>query len=212
MIEQATCRMRPRPSRGGRRRFTLAIVLMAPVAASAEGGLTSAPIDYSVYRAGEVSRLEQRFGAWQLTCDEIKRLGRRFCSLRGVARADDGTIIAALTVSTDERGRPAALFRLPFGTVLSSGVNLRRVEARAKRTATVSALRPTVCDGDGCEVFWPIVAEDIRTLTANERVEITFRMTKPPPALAPLLGSMVPVEGTIQTAGFAAALHASMGP
>ncbi len=196
----------------GRLRLPLMLVLglMAPVAASADESLTSAPIDYSVYRVGEVSRVERRFEAWQLTCDEIKRLGRKFCSLRGVARADDGTIIAALTVSTDDSGRPAALFRLPFGTVLSSGMNVRRREASAKRRAAVSALRPTLCDDSGCEVLWPIVAEDIRTLTSNEPVRIAFRMTRPPPVLGSLLASIIPIEGAIQTAGFAAALQASM--
>ena len=195
---------------GRRLKPCLVLVLMTPVAASADGSVTSAPIDYSVYRAGEVNRLDQQFEAWQLTCDEIKRLGRKFCSLRGIARADDGTIIAALTISTDDLGRPAALFRLPFGTVLSSGLNVRRKEASAKRKATVSALRPTVCDDGGCEVLWPIVAEDIRTLTSNEPVRIAFRMTRPPLTFGPLLASMVPIEGAIQTAGFAAALQASM--
>ena len=189
---------------------TLAVFFMAPVAASADSVLTSAPIDYSVYRAGEVRRVEKQFEAWQLTCDEIRRLGRKFCSLRGVARSSDGTIVAALTVSTDESGRPAALFRLPFGTVLPSGVVLRRREMSSKRKSPALALRPTVCDEGGCLVVWSLDADDIRTLTTNQAVQIAFRMTKAPIVLGPLLASASSVEGTIQTTGFAAALQASM--
>lgn len=188
---------------------SVAALVMVPVVAFADGALTSAPVDYSVYRAGEVQRVEKQFEAWQLTCDEIKRLGRKFCSLRGVARSADGTIVAALTVSTDEGGRPAALVRLPFGTVLPSGLTLRRLETSSKRNQAL-ALHPMVCDESGCEFLWSLGADDIRTLTLNHTIQIAFRMTKTPRLLSPLLASAAPVEGTIQAAGFAAALQASM--
>lgn len=190
----------------------LGVSCAVPVPASAGEALSSPAIDYSIYRDGEVRRVEKRFEAWQLTCDEIKRLGRRFCSLRGVARSPDGTIIAALTVSTDEGGRPAALVRLPFGTVLSSGVMLRRREGSPKRRSPRLALRPTLCDEAGCEVVWPLDAGDIRTLTTNQPVDVAFQMVKAPLVLRPLLADASPVEGTIVTAGFAAALQASFGP
>ncbi len=183
--------------------------LSGVTSAQANDALTSAPIDYSVYRIGEVKRIEQQYSAWQLTCDEIKRLSRKFCSLRGVARAKDGTIIAALIVSTDENGNPAAILRLPFGTLLSSNVMLR-TDPLQKRKPTILALRPTVCDQNGCLVLWPLVPEDIRTLTANKSVIVSFQMTRPPTLLGSLLAGSVPIKGIIQTAGFAAALQASM--
>ncbi len=188
----------------------LAATVLASTAARADDALASAPIDYSIYRPGEVKRVEQQFAAWQLTCDEIKRLSHKFCSLRGVARASDGTIVAALTVSTDDRGRPAAIVRLPFGTALSDGLVLRRADFSARRRPMVMVLQPSLCDRQGCEVVWPLVPEDIRTLTSNEPVAIAFHMATPPPALSPLQAAFVPVQGTIQTAGFAAALQASM--
>ncbi|MBE7203825.1 MAG: invasion associated locus B family protein, partial [Parafilimonas terrae] len=156
--------------------------------------------------------VEHQFGAWQLTCDEIVRLARKFCSLRGVARAVDGTIVASLAVSTDDRGQPAALVTLPFGMALPNGVTVTRWDGSAKRKPVSAGLQPALCGGTGCQVVWPLRVDDIRAMSAGGKLQIAFRM-KPAAVAAKLLTfeiPTVPIEGTVMNDGFSDALQASL--
>lgn len=196
-----------------RRSAALATALMASsttAARSDDHPVATAPIDYSVYRDGAVQRVERRFGAWTLTCDEIKSLSRKFCSLRALARAADGTIIAALAVSTDDGGRPAALVTLPFGTLLTSGMIV--MKAGPKKPAARLDLRPAVCDDQGCQVVWSLARDDIRTLSLGSPLKMNFAMTTGT-GRALIFDPTPPrtvVEGSLPTDGFADALQASI--
>jgi invasion protein IalB len=104
-------------------------VLISAAAANARdqiptGGLTSPAIDPNVFREGEVRRRNQLFGAWSLDCDEIPGLGQRLCSLRTLAVDAQGAGAARMTISTDERGRPAAVFDLPHGVDLNRPIEI----------------------------------------------------------------------------------------
>lgn len=191
----------------------LSAVLAPPTAsARADGALTSAPVDYSLYREGEVRRSETRFGGWLLTCDGIRRLGQKFCSMRTVARSADGTVVAAITVSTDGAGRPAAIVTLPFGVSLGGGVRISYPEAaRGGGRTSIRTLRPSQCDGLGCQVVWPLDAGAINHLRDGRTIGLAFaRRTAASFADLDLVPGSTTIGGTIDGAGFADALAASM--
>ena len=112
--------------------------------------LASAAIDHTLYREGEVRRLTGTFAAWTLVCDEVTRLKRRFCSLRTLVRDAAGATVAALTISTGDDGRPAALMRIPAGSVSNTIVEIvvtpkpaGPVDAKASKAAAASNPTPT---------------------------------------------------------------------
>ncbi len=192
--------------------LSLSAAVLPTASSWAGGALATAPIDYSLYREGEVQRSERLFAGWLLTCDEIPRLRERFCSLRSVARSADGTVVAAVAISTDEQGRPAALVTLPFGTSLRSGAIVLSERPRSKRDKPRAiTLRASQCGGLGCQAFWSVTSDDIGDLRAGNAVQLTFNMTSRPPTLSDvaLSAPLKTVTGTLDAVGFASALEAS---
>ena len=211
------------------------IGLLPAYAQSAAGAvpLASAAIDHTLYRDGEVRRLSGTFAAWTLVCDEVTRLKQRFCSLNTIARDATGATVAALTVSTGEDGRPAALLRIPA----SSGPNGRveiavmaKPSAPAGSTAAaktpppskpseqVTHLRPPACDPAICTVVWTLPPAHIKALNLGGAIQVRYPKPVSEQDLAALQTgrfSLAPpprpmISGTIDTGGFAAAVDASI--
>ena len=205
-------------------------------AAPATAPLTSPAIDHSIYRDGEVRRSTQTFGAWQLVCDEVTRLRHRFCSLRTVIHAAAGGPIAALTVSTGEDGRPAALLRVPDDRAAGATVNIllqppqadiadvakSSMAAAAKparnkldgQREPITQLRPAACENGACTFIWSLTASQIKALNAGLGLWISYAAAPP---LTELSSPQLTFERTprtvsiaIDTSGFAAAVDASL--
>lgn len=183
-------------------------VIVAALPANAEGrpvtqGFSTAAVDRELFRDGEVRRRNERFAAWSLDCDEIPRLGQRYCSLRSMARDATGLAIAEFTLSTDENGKPAALIGLPFGIDLASPVAIeaahsmvlgqpsaglaasaRTIAKSGKRTGAAKGavatailrftVRPAVCDRSGCQIVLALKPADIAALRAGTGLKIRF--------------------------------------
>ena len=183
--------------------------LVGPLnAQTSDTALATAAIDSSLYRDGEVQRRNQMFKAWALDCDEIIRMKQRFCSLRTLAYGQNGKSIARITISTDDRGQPAALLDLPLGVDLGSWVEIvpegglilgqpsaalvpsaRRLSAalRARspggrepmRTNLLTArLKVSVCDAYGCHAVWTLAPTDIAALRAGANLQLTYQIRK----------------------------------
>lgn len=191
-------------------RFTalLFATLSSMIARDARAGdvLASAPIEPAMFRDGEVRRSAEVYGQWTLVCDAIPRLGHRFCSLNA-APTPIGTGTIALTVSTGDDGRPAALLRTPFGLSLPFGV---RVKAHADGPGEPERRIPmALCSATACEAIWSLSPGDIAALRSGRGLRIAvqgwrfggFSRAKAAPA---------PVYATIDGRGFADAVAASL--
>ncbi|MCE4226449.1 hypothetical protein HCU64_22125 [Methylobacterium sp. C25] len=171
---------------------------------AAAGRFTTAAVDRELFREGEVKRRNERFAGWSLDCDEVPRLGQRFCSLRALARDSAGTGVADFVLSTDDRGKPAALVGLPLGLDLSRPVTIeaahplvvgqpsaslvssareiaktgKKAPVAAKGAVTTDILRfvlhPTLCDPTGCHVVLPLKPADIAALRAGAGLRMRF--------------------------------------
>jgi invasion protein IalB len=187
---------------------TLAVLAaVAPASAqqsAAPKGFATAAVDRELFREGEVKRRNERFDAWSLDCDEVPRLGQRFCSLRALARDSAGRGIADFVLSTDDRGKPAALVGLPLGLDLSSPVTIEaahplvlgqpsaslassareiaksgtKAPPAAKGAVTTDILRfvlkPALCDPTGCHAVLSLKPADIAALRAGAGLKMRF--------------------------------------
>lgn len=199
-----------------RRPLRLAAVLLAAVGpagqtATAADVLASAPIDPTMFRDGEVRRSADPYGAWTLVCDAIPRLGHRFCSLSGaptpVGAAPDGAATLALTVSTGDDGRPAALLHLPLGLSLPFGVRIKPLAPSGGESERRVAI--ALCSATGCEAVWSLSPGDLAALRAGPGLRITVRGWR---FGFPRRhdGAPAPVAATIDGRGFADAVAASL--
>ncbi|WP_238232900.1 invasion associated locus B family protein [Methylobacterium thuringiense] len=220
----------------------LALALL-PVAAQGRPvaqGLTTAAVDRELFRDGEVKRRNERFANWSLDCDEIPRLGQRYCSLRALARDATGMGVADFTLSTDDRGKPAALIGLPFGVDLASPVTIepalplvlgqpsaglaastREIVKTGKKSAARGAvntdilrfaLRPAFCDSNGCHVALALKPADIAALRAGAGVRIRFAASGRDGRGFVAHGDLPirSIEAVITSEGFGQALEASI--
>ena len=94
--------------------------------------------------------------------------------------------------------------------MLTSGTLV--LKAGKKAPAARLDLRPALCNREGCEIVWSLMPDDIRTLSLGAPLPMRFEMV---PAEArthvqDLVPRRVTVQGSLATAGFADALHASM--
>jgi invasion protein IalB len=176
MRRDRTTQWRWRPRIGA-----LAIALLAAgsrgEAQAPTAPLTSAPIDPSIYRDGEVRRFTSVHGNWRVVCDEVTRLRQRFCSLRSAVAGADGAVTAELTVSTGQDGRPAGLLKIAATLVHGGSVEITTPGAsanpepsskgKAKPAPTPpakTALKPVGCDERICTFIWTLRADQITAL------------------------------------------------
>lgn len=138
--------------------------------ASQDDPFASPAIDRSMFRDGEVRRIQGAFGEWRIVCDELSRLKQRFCNLLSQGRDGSAKVRAGLIVSTGDDGQPAAMLRLPLGVRLTKDIVVatigpaqpaKRKHAQEKRP---TRLRVVNCRPDGCMTLWKLTPEEISTL------------------------------------------------
>lgn len=176
-----------------------------PVAA-----FSSAPVDLSLYRPEAVRRWAKQSAGWRIACDEIIPLQRRFCSLSTAAHPSHGALLASLTISTGQDGRPAALLVLPHGVFLPDGVSLKAEGAKA----TPRRLRMTACDANACQLVYEPARTEIGVLRSGGALRFSFEIWSAPSAAdaASLSDSKRRRQVTVMIsgAGFQQALAAGM--
>lgn len=180
-------------------------LLFAGQDARAGDVLASAPIDASMFRDGEVRRTADSYAAWTLVCDVIPRLGHRFCSL-SAAPSRLGSASVALTVSTGDDGRPAALLRLPLGLSLPFGVRIKPLGpggGEPERQVSVA-----LCSATSCEAVWSLSQGDIAALRSGSGLRISVRNWRFD--LPGRHDSPTPVTAMIDGHGFSEAVAASL--
>ena len=194
---------------------------LAGVGLAASASPTSAPIDASLFREGEVQHLTSVVGQWTVLCDEVTRLRRRYCSLRSSIRDPKGANIAWLTVSTDDGGRPTALVELPLGTRLAAGVTVEQPAetCRGKKgrgiglgPACARKLSVSQCDAARCFAIWALNDGELAAFRAGIPMRLVYqqsRVVSPLPASLSAEPSAV-IGGPVVTEGFASAVSASM--
>jgi len=144
----------------------------APVAAFA-----SSPLDARLYRPDAIRHFQHHAGAWKLACEEIIPLKRRFCSLSTIVSLRQGPQLAALTLSTGQNGRPAALLRMPHGTILARGAQLRAGQGKGGKASKPGAqrrLRPAACDQGGCTFIFEPARAELLALREGHALHIIF--------------------------------------
>lgn len=184
----------------------VAAVLPAGEAARAGDVLATAPIDPLMFRDGEVRRTADVYAAWTLVCDAIPRLGHRFCSLEATPSPLGATSVA-LTVSTGDDGRPAALLRLPLGLSLPFGVRIKPLGPGGGEPERRIAV--ALCSAASCEAVWSLSPGDIASLRAGSGLRISVRSWRfVPPGRSN--SPPAPAVATIDGHGFAEAVAASL--
>jgi len=180
--------------------------------------LASAPIDVGMFREGEVQRTTRNFAAWSLTCDEIPKLHRRYCSLSAPVVDAGGRVVALLLVSSGDDGRPAALLKAPVAISLRDGATVTVEAAAPSEASKVKSRGPrrvdfVRCDRSACVAVWTLVPEEVMGLNAGGMVHVKFRAEPRLPvfsslAVTPAASSVV--DASVSGAGFADAIQASV--
>lgn len=168
--------------------------------------LSSAAVDPTVYRDGEVKRFSSAHGNWIVVCDEISRLKQRFCSLRTAIVDAAGTRVAVMTVSTGQDGRPAALVDMAATHVRGGALEIavpKLTQAVAQTTpkektatqsksktvapaaASTTRLRPVSCDAGKCSLIWTLKPEQLQALNDGTGLELTVTPGADLSSLAP---------------------------
>lgn len=211
-----------------RRALLVSVALLGPMPARADpaaSAFASPMVDLSLYRDGAVHRLSGRFGTWTVTCDEIARLGRRFCSLKAAAARDGDGRTVTVDVSTGDDGRPAALLHLPLAVSIPFGVRVAfpgpgpALQPRGTKAgrATERTIPIASCDGRECLAVWSLGPADLGSLDAGAGLTFTY-CTAVPGALEFATdlnrrGCGVRRAATLSGLGFRDAVQASMkGP
>jgi invasion protein IalB len=212
--------------------FTVPLAgIISNCSAQAVPPLTSAAVDPTIYRDGEVQRFSTTYGEWTIVCDEVTRLRQRFCSLRTAIVDSEGRSRAQLTVSTGQDGRPAALVRM-LATLVRGGSLEISVSSAAPVVPTPlktsgagkskpappapsTQLRPVTCDADICAMIWTLKPEQIAAL--NDGSGLVLLATSAATSAAASLGValMAPNNGaavrlTVRAEGFAQAVSRSV--
>ncbi len=171
-------------------------------------------LDKNLYRDGEIKRFNQSFQNWDMVCDEIIRQKRRFCSLSTFGTDASGRRVAHLTVSTSDEGKPAAMLRLPFGTVFEKNVEIHIIRHPEKNTQKPEIIKLVVpyCDAQGCLTVFGLKPSHIDALNKKSLFNIHFwimdssKHTK----IMPDSKSHIPVTTNFSGNGFAEAIKGSM--
>ena len=199
--------------------------------------LTSIAIDPALFREGAIKRFSGTYEAWNYVCDEVAKMKKRFCSLRTTVKDGEGKVLAAVTISTGEDGRPAALLRMAATSFDERGIEvwskdqtasagLKPIAAETKdktkpsvKTSTkvpvAMKLYPAACEGDVCQMVWTLSPDQIGALSSG--AGLGLRYTTPTPGISSLAAGLTgsrgrPVEVLVGAAGFAAAVEASVKP
>ena len=223
-------------------RTILIVALVASGSARAQNAadtsLSSVAIDTTLFRDGAVKRFSGTHEAWSYVCDEVTKMKQRFCSLRTKITDNEGRIVAALTVSTGDDGRPAGLLRIGTTSFDETGVEILAVNealprvaassskatsasppkptAKAKpSTPAITRLYPAACKVDTCEMVWTLTPEQIEALSSGSGLALRFRNATP--GVSSLANALkASPRSAIQVAvsgrGFAAAVDASVKP
>lgn len=166
--------------------------------------LSSAAIDPSIYREGEVRRFSSIHGDWRVVCDEVTRLKQRFCSLRSLIMGNDGGLAAELTISTGQDGRPAALLKmretlarggLAIGVPATASATATQVPGKTappvkpKTAATALTrgemrLKPVRCEHGICTLIWTLKHEQIAALDDGRGLQLSAVAGQHPPGVA----------------------------
>jgi len=193
---------------------------------------TSVAIDPSLFREGAIKRFSGTHDGWTYVCDEVAKMKKRFCSLRTTAKDVTGKVVAALTVSTGEDGRPAALLRMAAASFNEAGVEVTGlvaeaggaapapVKSGAKPVAKAGAARvvrvhPASCKAEVCDLIWTLPPDHIAALSGGSGLQL--RYTTPAPGVSSLAsalkaGTNATVVVVVPAKGFAAAVDASVKP
>ena len=197
--------------------------LYAQSAAAADAQpLSSVALDPTLFREGAITRFSGTNESWNYVCDEIAKLKKRFCSLRTVLRNAEGRVVAALTISTGEDGRPAALLKMAATEFNETGIQISPVAelppAKATRkskpkTPSITKLYPASCTNDICQMVWTLPVDQIEALNAGTGLKMRYHTPVAGQSqLATALKNTPPaaVDVTIPSAGFSAAVDASV--
>lgn len=191
--------------------------------------LTSIAIDPTLFRDGAITRFSGTHDNWNYVCDEVAKMKKRFCSLRSTLKDSQGRIVAALTISTGEDGRPAALLRMAANEFDETGIEIAALAppAAAKPTGNkdgakskpkppaATKLYPAACAADICQMVWTLPVDHIEALNAGSGLRMRYFRSMPrQSSLATALKSAPPaaIEVLIPAAGFSAAVDASTKP
>jgi len=193
---------------------------------------TSVAIDPSLFREGAIKRFSGTHDGWTYVCDEVAKMKKRFCSLRTTARDSTGKVVAALTVSTGEDGRPAALLRMAAASFNEAGIEVTgllgeaggadpaplktgaKPVAKAKAPLAVK-VHPASCKAEVCDLIWTLPADHIAALSGGAGLQLRYTTPAPGvPSLASALkaGANTTVVIVVPAKGFAAAVDASVKP
>ncbi len=188
--------------------------------------LTSVAIDPGLFKDGAIQRFSGTHGQWSYVCDEVAKMKKRFCSLRSLLKDGNGAVVAALTISTGEDGRPAALLKMAAETFDETGLEVA-VSETADAASTKPAgktkpksppairVHPAACNGGVCQMVWTLVPAHIEALSAGAGLRLRYTQpTAGQSSLGQALKGAVakPVTVLIPSAGFAAAVEASVKP
>jgi invasion protein IalB len=179
--------------------------------------ITTPAIDVSMFREGEVQRVNATFGAWSTVCDEIKRLNQRFCSLKAVMRDMNGQNIAHVTVSTSDNGKPAAIVRVGAGTHIGTGAHIRiepvSMKGAKKSTSIDHPISFVTCDKAGCNAIWSLTHAEISALNKGAKIYIRIAQVRPFGPLVPVMSSperLTMLEASVEGNGFAQAVNSTL--
>ena len=206
--------------------------IVAPAAAQTSAPLSSAAVDPSIYRDGEVKRFSSVHGSWVVVCDEVTRLKQRFCSLRTALSDSAGARAGNLTVSTGQDGRPAALLAMNAALIRGGWLEIStptlasaaatvpatpKTAAQAKSKAPAAAavlpthLRPVSCDASQCTLIWTLKPEQIAAFNDGRGLQLAAR---PGPNLesATSFKPPTPLSILVSGDGFSDAVATSVKP
>ena len=212
--------------------FLLSVLVVSAQPAPAPATpLTSVAIDPGLFRDGAIKRFSGTHEAWTYVCDEVAKMKKRFCSLRSHVIGPDGRVVAALTISTGEDGRPAALLAMAGSSFNETGIEVSAkveptlaqhankqqlsVDSAKPNKSKLAAMRlyPAACQENICQMIWTLPQEHIRALSSG--VGLRLRFTPATAGVSPLASalrqnSVDPIEAAIDARGFAAAVDASV--
>ena len=206
----------------------LFIGIVTAVAQTRSSSLTSVPIDPELFRDGAIKRFIGTRDAWSYVCDEVAKMKKRFCSLRTKLVGADGKVVAALTISTGEDGRPAALLRMGAASFNETGIDVSANAAQPagpgktadknkagikEKPPAITRLYPAACEAEICQMIWTLPQDHIAALNAGAGLRLRF--TAPAAGVSQLASALSAnksklVDVVIQGRGFAAALEASL--
>jgi invasion protein IalB len=187
--------------------------------------LTSAAVDPTIYRDGEVKRFSSHHGDWTVVCDEVTRLKQRFCSLRTMI-VHDGQSLAHVTVSTGQDGRPSAMVQM-LAKLVGSGALEISVPAAAALVPTppkpatkpksapsvaLTRLRPVTCTAEACTLIWTLKPEQISALNDGRGLALLATAGTAPGLTLPEPSKPVGTRLTVSARGFADAVSRSVQP